>query len=309
MLSRFLTFAFLLALAPGALAQAPAAGAINDGRDADRAAIRAHIEGITQAFIEGDVVKIHDTHSDDWSGFLESSRKPIRGIDGYMKANGLKWPLDGPAPKPQPKADRGFEIRDFEVSFYAPEIGVANFNLEFWRKAGDKKEPTIQYRITDVYAKRNGAWIQVASHTAIAQDWIAKQNSLPATLPPQIRQRLLDAREAVWRAWFGNDVAQLEKLIPAEVVTIDSGSENWGNRASVLEGAKRFAASGGKLVRLEFPKTEIQAYGRTFIIYTSYLFETEQNGKRATSSGRATEIFVLRDGQFVNTGWHLDSGK
>lgn len=306
MSSKRLRFVLLLltALTVSALAQSP-----NDGRDADRAAIRAHIEGITQAFIEGDIVKIHDTHSEDWRGFLESSRKPIRGIDEYMKANGLKWPLEGPAPKPKPNADRGFEIRDFDVIFYAPEIGVANFNLEFWRKNGDQRETTIQYRITDVYAKRNGAWIQVASHTAIAQDWIAKQNALPTTLPPQMRQRLLETREAVWRAWFSNDTEKLHKLIPEEVVTIDAGEEKWGNRASVLDGARKLASSGGKLVRLEFPKTEMQAYGRTVILYTKYLYEIETGGKRETNSGRATEVFVYRDGQFINTGWHMDSGK
>lgn len=301
-----LVLVLLAALTAGVQAQSPS---VNAGREADRAAIRAHIEAITQAFIEGDVLKIHDTHSEDWHGFLEGSRQPIRGIDEYMKANGLKWPLEGPAPKPKPNPDRGFDLRDFEVVFYAPEIGVANFNLDFWRKNGDQRKTTIQYRITDVYAKRNGAWIQVASHTAIAQDWIAKQNSLPATLPPPLRQRLMETREAVWRAWFSNDTAKLNQLIPAELLTIEAGAEQWGNRASVLEGAQKFAAAGGKLLRLEFPKTEIQVYGRTIILYTSYLYETEVGGKRENGSGRATEVFVLRDGQFVNTGWHLDSGK
>ncbi|MGH9853521.1 MAG: nuclear transport factor 2 family protein, partial [Blastocatellia bacterium] len=120
---------------------------------------------------------------------------------------------------------------------------------------------------------------------------------------------LLESREAVWRAWFTNDRVKLDQLIPAELIAINSGGGNWDNRAEVLAGAKSFADSGAKLVRLEFPRTEIQAYGRTVIIYTTYLFETELNGKREISSGRATEIFVWRDGQFVNTGWHLDSGK
>ena len=48
---------------------------------------------------------------------------------------------------------------------------------------------------------------------------------------------------------------------------------------------KSFAESGGKLVRLEFPKTEIQAYGNTVLIYTTYVYEIELNGKRSTSSG------------------------
>jgi hypothetical protein len=310
MLKRLLlpTLLITAALLIVAQAQSPTSGAIKDGRDADRAAIRAHIESICRAFLDGDIRKIHDTHSEDWRGFLESSRTPIRGIDEYMKANGLPWPAPANAPKPARNSDRGFRLEDFDVIFYNPELAVANFNLDFWRKSGETLETTIRYRILDVYAKRGGHWIQVASHTVIHPEWTAMQNTMPATLPPQVRQRLLESREAVWRAWFANDQAKLDQLIPAELIAINSG-ENWDNRASTLAGAKGFAESGGKLVRLEFPRTEIQAYGRTFIIYTTYLFETELNGKREVSSGRATEIFVLRDGQFVNTGWHLDSGK
>ena len=55
--------------------------------EADAAAIRAHIESIFQAFIDGDIDKIHATHSEDWRGFLEGSRAPIKGIDDYMRAN------------------------------------------------------------------------------------------------------------------------------------------------------------------------------------------------------------------------------
>src|SRR5437764_2288356 len=46
-------------------------------RSADAAAIRAHIESIFQAFIDGDQDKIFATHSEDWRGFLEGSRSPI----------------------------------------------------------------------------------------------------------------------------------------------------------------------------------------------------------------------------------------
>jgi hypothetical protein len=98
-------------------------------------------------------------------------------------------------------------------------------------------------------------------------------------------------------------------LIPEETIAIDNGSEGWSDRAAVLAGAKRFADSGGKLVRLEFPKTEIQVYGNTVIIYTTYLYETEVNGNRSTASGRATEMFVRRGDELVNVGWHMDSGK
>jgi hypothetical protein len=36
---------------------------------------------------------------------------------------------------------------------------------------------------------------------------------------------------------------------------------------------------------------------------------TETGGRRSVSSGRATEIFVLRSGRWVNPGWHTDAEK
>ena len=67
-------------------------------------------------------------------------------------------------------------------------------------------------------------------------------------------------------------------------MTLEAGGE-WGNRKAVFEGSARFAAGGGKLVRLEFPKTEIQAYGSTAIVYSSYVYEIEQGGKRSCELG------------------------
>jgi ketosteroid isomerase-like protein len=299
----------LTAFASSAFAQSAAA---NDGRDADRAAIRAHIESICQAFIDGDIEKIYATHTEDWRGFLENSRVPIKGIDEYMKYYGFTWPRPANAPKPAPNpnaATTGFKVFDFDVHFYGPELAVVNFMVDFGRKSGSDLVTMNRYRIMDVYAKRKGHWIQAASHTVVDPTWRWTQITSPGTLSEPARKQLLDAREAVWRAWFTNDQAKLEQLIPEDVITIDNGSDAWGNRASVLEGAKRFAESGAKLVRLEFPRTEMQVYGRTVIIYTTYVYELERNGQTSARSGRATEIFVLRDGKWVNPGWHLDSGK
>jgi len=124
-----------------------------------------------------------------------------------------------------------------------------------------------------------------------------------------LKQRLLDARETVWRAWFGGDRAALEKLIPAEAVAIESSDNNWSNRQTILDGSTQFAKSGGKLVKLEFPKTEIQMYGVTAVVYSNYSYELEMGGQHSTHSGRVTEVFVLRNGQWVNPGWHMDNGK
>jgi hypothetical protein len=124
-----------------------------------------------------------------------------------------------------------------------------------------------------------------------------------------MKKRLLDAREAVWRAYFANDRATLEKLIPEETIAIEAGDNTWSNRQTILDGAAQFAKSGGKLLKLEFPKTEIQVYGYTAVIYSNYSYELETGGQRSNQAGRVTEVFVLRKGQWVNPGWHMDSGK
>src|SRR5690349_2370707 len=274
---------------------------------ADAAAIRAHIESIFQAFIDGDEQKIFATHSEDWRGFLDGWRTPIKGIDEYMRANGIDWPKPANAPKPGPYFPNGttYKVSNFDVHFYSPELAVASFIGEFVRDGVTLR----RFRIMDIYGKRNGNWIQVGSHTVVDPDWRAEQASKPTTVGPTMRDFILQSREKVWRAWFANDRAALEKLIPEEVIAIDSGGEGWSDRAAVLAGAQRFADSGGKLVRLEFPKTEIQVYGNTVLVYTTYVYETDVKGQRTTASGRATEMFVRRGDELVNVGWHMDSGK
>src|SRR5262245_36630311 len=171
--------------------------AIQDNRADDAAAIRAHIESIFQAFIDWDVDKIYATHTEDWRGFLEGSRVPIKGIDEYMRANGIDWPKDKGS-KPYPDPSQGYKVKDFDVYFYGPELAVASFNGEFYRKADDVT--LNRFRIMDVYAKRNGKWIQAASHTVVDPAWRAEQMTMPTTVNPETRQRILREREAVWRA-------------------------------------------------------------------------------------------------------------
>jgi ketosteroid isomerase-like protein len=121
------------------------------------------------------------------------------------------------------------------------------------------------------------------------------------------RAQILKVRESVWRAWFANDTKALERLVPADAIVISSDEAKWKNQSDILRTAAEFQAEGGKLIRLEFPRTEIQRFGDVAIIWTSYLVETEENGKRSVSSGRATEIFVRRNGEWVNPGWHTDN--
>jgi len=53
--------------------------------------------------------------------------------------------------------------------------------------------------------------------------------------------------------------------------------------------------SGGKLVKLEFPKTEIQVYGYHRRGLSNYAYERDR-GQHINQSGRVTEVFVLRKG-------------
>ena len=123
------------------------------------------------------------------------------------------------------------------------------------------------------------------------------------------RDAILKAREAVWRAWFAGDIPTLQRLVPAETIVISGGEEAWKHQAEVLQSSEAFHASGGKLVKLEFPHTEVQRFGDVAVTWSTYRLEMEMKGKRSVDAGRATEIFMLRDGQWVNPGWHTDSGK
>jgi ketosteroid isomerase-like protein len=275
---------------------AAAAGAAADDRAADRAAIRADIDGIYRAFIDKDLTKIRATHAENWHGFLEGSRQMIRGIGEYMNYVG---PMRGPY------GMSAYKIRDFDIVF-AGDAAFVTFVTDIEIKLPEGTRHSVQ-RLADFYVKTNGKWLQTGSNTSISPEAIAEQAEQPQPIPEWSKQALLKAREEVWRAFFANDRTALDRLLPEELVTIEANGSRFGNRAAVLEGAAGVAQSGTKLVRLEFPKTEIQAYGNTAILYSTYVYELEHDGKRTSSSGRVTEVFVQRKGQWVNPGWHMDA--
>ncbi len=134
-----------------------------------------------------------------------------------------------------------------------------------------------------------------------AQDITAK----PTPVSESTRNALLTAREAVWRAQFLADPS----LIPPETIGIVEWTDDWKHRDEIIAGAKEAAANGLTIKRLDFPKTEIQLYGDTAILYSTYIYEAEFNGQSAgVETGRSTEVFVRRNGKWLNSGWHVDSG-
>jgi ketosteroid isomerase-like protein len=279
------------------IAAALLACAADDDRAADRAAIRAHIDRIFQAFVHKDAAELRATHAANWLGYLQGSRKMIRGVDEYMNNAAYFDPHN-------PFGMLGYRMREFDMIFKGDAAFVA-FVAEVEYKTPDGPfQRTL--RIADFYTKQDGAWIQTGSDTEIHPESVAREEQALHKLSEPEKKSLLEAREAVWRAYFAGDRATLEKLLPAELLTVDQGSD-WGNRQSVMEGSARFAAGGGKLLRLEFPKTEIQAYGYVAVVYSNYVYEIETGGKSFSSAGRATEVFVYRNGAWVNPSWHLDS--
>ncbi|RXH58159.1 hypothetical protein GRAN_1469 [Granulicella sibirica] len=44
-------------------------------------------------------------------------------------------------------------------------------------------------------------------------------------------------------------------------------------------------------------------------MWSDYLVETELQGRRSVFTGRASEIFVRQNSQWINPGWHTDSTK
>ncbi len=288
------SFVFLFALTA-----LPFAAHAQDDRAADRAAIRAHIDSIFQAFIKKDSPALRATHAENWLGYLDDSGRMLKGINDYMDWN----PLD---PK-SPYGMKSYKFRDFDMIFKGDAAFVCFVaDVESnWPGAS----PHRALQICDFYTKNDGKWIQNGSDTGLHQESMEEQMAASRTLGDQMKKRLLDAREAVWRAYFSGDRATLEKLIPEETIAIDPGGDTWSNRQAILDGSAQFAKGGGKLVKLGFPKTEIQMFGFTAVVYSSYAYELESGGQKINQSGRVTEVFVLRKGQWVNPGWHMDSGK
>ena len=291
----------LATLAIAVFVTAPAAAQTRGAdRPADSAAIRAHIESIFQAFVDKDRAKLAATHGAEWRGFTPWSGHVIRGREGYMNEATF------PPGLPKNQGLIGYRIGEFDIVFYG-DTAVVSFLADVDRLEGPQKT-TQKLTFVDVYHKDPGGWIQVASNTSLHPDAVSQLMSQRRMLDRDERASLMKAREAVWRAWFAGDQAALLKLLPPELITIEPGSTTFGTQKSTLDGSRAFAAGGGKLTRIAFPSTEIQVYGNTAILYTSYEMDLQNGAQTRTERGMATEVFVMKDGEWLNTGWQLAPG-
>jgi ketosteroid isomerase-like protein len=279
----------------------------------DREQIVAHIHGLFAAFIRGDREAIRRGHTRDWTGFQVRSDGIVRGIDAYMGA--AEQAL---------RTFRGtrYEIRDIDVQVHG-SLAVVYYRADYWIRDDSGEEKLLPLRSVDVYRREAGGWNQAGSNICLAPvaagdnpppshggaSPAEADDARPRPLSSAEKSSLLADREAVWRAWFAHDEAALARLLPADVVAINADREPWMmGRSAVLQRARQFAAGGAKLLRLDFPRTEIQACGGVAILYTTYEFELEGDGRRQTFAGRGTEVFIRAGGRWLNSGWHLDSG-
>ncbi len=154
-------FKRLTGIAVMALLPAGALLAADDDRAADRAAIRAHIDRIFQAFIHKDSAELRATHAANWLGYLEGSRTMIRGVDGYMDWSGHFEPNS-------PYGMKSYKMREFDMIFQGDAAFVAFVaDVEANTPSGPFQRTL---RITDFYTKQGGGWIQTGSDTDLHPD-------------------------------------------------------------------------------------------------------------------------------------------
>ena len=141
---------------------------------------------------------------------------------------------------------------------------------------------------------------------AIAQP--PQGNPASIQIDDETRVELLAARDAVWRAFFADDLSQLDGMLGPELIAIQQHQEKWENKTDLLKMARLIREQGVKITEVKFPRTEVQLFGDVAILYYTYVFGTAGSEWAVSHEGRGTEIFVRRDGKWVDVGWHLDNG-
>ena len=125
--------------------------------DADRRAIRAHIDGLFHAYFRGDLEAIRRGHTADWTGFQIGSTEIVRGIDAYMKnAEAVLARFRGVR----------YVLEDVQIDLQG-DRAVVFYVAREWVLDEQGKEKEIRLRSVDLYRREPGGWNQYGSHIAL----------------------------------------------------------------------------------------------------------------------------------------------
>lgn len=130
--------------------------------------------------------------------------------------------------------------------------------------------------------------------------------TVATTLPAAELKALEAIRKDVWVNWFTGDTAALRRVLPPELIAISPDGTPWQTLQQTLDGSANFKATGNRLLSVAFVGTTVHRFDAVVVMFSQYEVETERAGKRSTQRGRATEVFVRKDGRWVHTSWHLD---
>ena len=124
--------------------------------DQEAARLVTHVHDIFQAFLNRDREAIERLHARDWVGFLGPSTSIERGIEDYMA--GAERSLE---------SFRGvaYEILDTEVRIYG-DVGLVFYVATYTYDNGGESG-VIPLRSVDVFERREGDWVQTASHISV----------------------------------------------------------------------------------------------------------------------------------------------
>lgn len=154
------------------------------------------------------------------------------------------------------------------------------------------------------------AWLLATVTMAIpASPFVSLAAAQPAprvseTSPAADLSALETLRKDVWVRWFAGDTTALRRVLSPELVAISPDGQQ--TLPESLAGAAQFKAGGGRLVSITFDNASIHRFGEVVVMFSHYTLVTEKSKKPSTQKGRATEVFVRRNGRWVHTSWHLD---
>jgi hypothetical protein len=150
--------------------------------------------------------------------------------------------------------------------------------------------------------------LAVVAALALAEPLAAQPAPRVATTLPENQLTNLEVvRKAVWVDWFSGDTVALRRSLAPELVAMSMGAPHWQSLDETIASSAKFKADGGKFVSVSFDSTMTHQFGDVIVMFSHYAVTTESSSGRTTRKGRATEVFVQSNGQWVHTSWHLDS--